>query len=112
MSFRRFLGFPPKAEPARPPRVTAAPPPSDKVSDVVDERTAEAAQMVLDNGAFERVMKRLRGQRLAEFSNADPANLPAIMEARYGIAALDKIRDDIQALADQTKVDRAKKRDE
>lgn len=106
----RFSWFAPRGEPTRKSRV----PQLSDTTPTVDERTAEAAQMLLENPAYEKLMIRLRSEALAQFSTS-PVGVSAMYmreEARYQLAAIDKVRDGIQAMADDLKLHYRRKSEE
>lgn len=100
----RFSWFAPKAEPKREPRVRKL---VDQVAEplpTVDYLTAEAAQQLLENTAFDRVISRLRAQSVADFSEADPDEVLRLQKVSLRAKAIEEIAEQIRAMADELKL--------
>lgn len=100
--------FTPRGEPSRQPRVSKLAPEAPEPT--IDERTAFAAQELLENHALERVFDRLRKQAFHDITNSRPgAEGLASREASYlKTKVLDEIHTSIRAMADELKFHRAR----
>lgn len=98
--------FPPQAEPTRQTRVSKWAEPPEPVKATVDERTAMAAQEIMENGSFDRVMKRLKAEAFREFSSSAEGEAGAYSrdKAHTKITALDEIEAAISVMADEMKL--------
>jgi len=109
--FNRATWFPPKGEPTRKPRNIWSEEEAKKVEKLqptIDEETARAAQELLESHALERVFDRLRAGAMSDITTSVPGmtGMPGREDAYARIRALDAIRDQIQAMADELKLHR------
>ncbi len=74
----------------------------------VDWDTAEAANEILENRAFTRVMERMRAARFAEIEGSAPgmAGMGVREQAHVGLKALEQIKSDLEAWRDELKMRR------
>lgn len=105
-----FSWFQPKGEPTREARVSQLAGEFKPPSPTVDERTALAANELLENQAFERAFKRIEAEAHRQFTASTPGvNGVQEREIAYTkVRALAEIRSSLEAMRDELKLHKAR----